>query len=401
MEIDIDKIRSSPFQPRLVFDVKDLKEEIQKDGLLSPLLVREVDGYYELIDGERRLRAVKELGWKKVPVEVRKIDDGVARLSTYKLNKIRENYSDEEEARYFKKLADEGMKPYQIETELRVDHHWVQACLNIWKFPEDIRENIFGSRPNVPYRLYMTDVRDLETVINRNIDEAIVITKEIIDRRMTLDEKRELIRRRQKKVNEETIQKAEEVISAVAPTIKKPETPEELEQVAQALKNEAVRLRLEGLTPEDKAEQEAERRRRLEAQRKEAEERKRREEAERLRREEETKRRIEEEANRRAREIAESERRRIEEEARTRARKQVEIERSQLEKEIRNKMREELMHDQEFRRQVAETVTIPRREPKEELAVKEGTVYTIGELDCDRCKKHYVIKCDGKRNWLE
>lgn len=41
------------------------------------------------------------------------------------------------------------------------------------------------------------------------------------------------------------------------------------------------------------------------------------------------------------------------------------------------------------------------REAKEELAVKEGTVYTIGELDCDRCGRHYVIKCDGKRNWLE
>lgn len=41
------------------------------------------------------------------------------------------------------------------------------------------------------------------------------------------------------------------------------------------------------------------------------------------------------------------------------------------------------------------------KEPKEELAVREGIVYTIGELDCDRCGRHYVIKCDGKRNWLE
>ena len=56
---------ASPYQPRLEFDIEDLKEEIQRDGLLSPLIVGEVNGYYELIDGERRLRVLKELDWKK------------------------------------------------------------------------------------------------------------------------------------------------------------------------------------------------------------------------------------------------------------------------------------------------------------------------------------------------
>jgi hypothetical protein len=177
------------------------------------------------------------------------------------------------------------------------------------------------------------------------------------------------------------------------------ETPEDFEKASLAMRREAERRRIQERTPEEKADIEAESRRKQETRLREVQEQKRREEAERKRREEEDKRRIEEEANRRAKVIAESQRRRIEEEARTGVSKQVEIERSQLEKEIRNETREELMHDQEFRRQVAET--IPRREPKEELAVREGTVYTIGELDCDRCKKHYVIKCDGKRNWLE
>ncbi|MFQ6000005.1 MAG: ParB/RepB/Spo0J family partition protein, partial [Candidatus Bathyarchaeia archaeon] len=87
--------------------MEDLKQEIKKDGLLSDLVVRKQGEFYELIDGERRWRALKELGWKTVPVRVVDADDTMARLSVYKLNKIRENYTIEEEARYLKKLRDE------------------------------------------------------------------------------------------------------------------------------------------------------------------------------------------------------------------------------------------------------------------------------------------------------
>jgi len=396
MDVEIDKIRSSPFQPRLIFNVEDLKEEIQKDGLLSALIVREVGGAYELVDGERRLRALKELGWKNVPVEIRKVDDRIARLSVYKLNTIRSEYSVEERARYFKKLHDGGTTFYQIGKDLSLDDQWVLAHINAFVFPEDVQNAVWEGRLSIKH------VRDLEPIIGGNVEEATKIAREIILRRLTTREADELIRPRREAIEKARVEAAKAAIGAAAPIAKvKLETPEDLDKAALAMRREAERLRMQEMTPEKRDEIEADRRRKLETRRREAEELKRKEEADRRQQEEETKRRIEEEANRRAKEIAESERRRIEEEARTRARKQVEIERSQLEKEIRNKTREELMHDQEFRRQVAETVTIPRREPKEELAVKEGTVYTIGELDCDRCKKHYVIKCDGKRNWLE
>lgn len=71
------------------------------------------------------MRALKSLGWKTVPVRVVEADDAKARLLVYKLNKIRENYSVEDEARYFKKLADGGMTPLEISKQLNVDFHWV------------------------------------------------------------------------------------------------------------------------------------------------------------------------------------------------------------------------------------------------------------------------------------
>jgi ParB/RepB/Spo0J family partition protein len=371
-----------------------LKEEIQKDGLLSPLIVREVDGNYELVDGERRLRALRELGWKEIPVEVRNVDDRIARLSVYKLNMIRMEYSVEERARYFKKLNDGGMTFYQIAKDLSLDDQWVLAHINVFRLPEDMQKAVWEGQ------LSLTHIRELESMIGANVEDAVTVAKEIMLRRLTQDETRKLIQPRLEAIEMARIEAAKKAIGAAAPMSSiKLETPEDFEKASLAMRREAERRRIQERTPEEKADIEAESRRKQETRLREVQEQKRREEAERKRREEEDKRRIEEEANRRAKVIAESQRRRIEEEARTGVSKQVEIERSQLEKEIRNETREELMHDQEFRRQVAET--IPRREPKEELAVREGTVYTIGELDCDRCKKHYVIKCDGKRNWLE
>lgn len=73
----------------------------------------------------RSVRALKSLGWKTVPVRVVEADDAKARLLVYKLNKIRENYSVEDEARYFKKLADGGITPLEISKQLNVDFHWV------------------------------------------------------------------------------------------------------------------------------------------------------------------------------------------------------------------------------------------------------------------------------------
>lgn len=250
MDIPLDQIKPSPYQPRLNFDLEDIRESIKRDGILIGLTVRKKEGDYELIDGERRLRLAKELGYETVPCDVVDIDDETARRMVYKVNKARKNYTPYEEAVFFRKLVEEeGMKPYQVETQLTVDHHWVQACLNIWKMPKNIQDNVFGLGDHpAPYRIYMSDIYSLESEILRSPDEAVEILRQIIENRMTADEKRELIGRRRKKIDEETVAKATEVIEKIVPEIKPPETPEELEEAAKALRKEAERRK----TPEQK-----------------------------------------------------------------------------------------------------------------------------------------------------
>ena len=249
MKVNIDLIQPSPYQPRLIFDQEYLKSEIEKDGLLNDLVVRKHADFYELIDGERRWRALKELGWESVPVQVIEADDAKARLSVYKLNKIRENYTIEEEAQYFKKLADEGMMPLDISKQLNVDFHWVLANLNVLKFPEDVQKAVWAKQ------ISMSHVKALESVIGRNIKEAVLTINEILERRLTVSETRKITQKRERelkaRVDEARIKAAEKVLPAIAPKVPRLETPEEFEKAAEVLKEKAKKMRKGALKPED------------------------------------------------------------------------------------------------------------------------------------------------------
>ena len=249
VEIALDQIRPSPYQPRLTFDLEDIRGSIQSDGILVPLTVRKRNDHYELIDGERRLRLAKDLSYQTISCTIIEVSDEVARRMVYKVNKERKNYTPYEEAVFFRKLVEEeGMKPYQIEKQLRISHHWVMACLNVWKLPKDLQDNILGlAQGPMPYRIYMSDVRSLETEFLRNVDEAIAIIREIIAERMTTDEKLEFIGKYKKKINHAIIDKA---LEAVEPEAKTPKTAEEFEEASKVLKREAERRK----TAEQKAE---------------------------------------------------------------------------------------------------------------------------------------------------
>jgi ParB/RepB/Spo0J family partition protein len=249
VNIDIDLIQPSQYQPRLMFDKDDLRREIERDGLLSDIVVRKQGDFYELIDGERRWRVLKELGWKSVPARVVEADDAKARLLVYKLNKIRENYTVEEEARYFKKLADKGTTPLEISKQLNVDFHWVLAHLNVFKFPEDIQKAVWTKK------ISMSHIAALENVIGRNIKEAVLTVNQIFERKLTVSETRKISEKREQelkaRVDEARIKAAEKVLPAIAPKVPKLETPEDFEKTAEVLKDKAVKMRKGLLNPDE------------------------------------------------------------------------------------------------------------------------------------------------------
>ena len=117
-QITIESITPSPLQPRKEFpaeSLQELVESIRQHGIIQPLLVRAVDGRYELIAGERRWRAAQQIGLSEVPVIVRSASDrDVLELSLIE-NLQRADLSPIEEAQGYARLASEfGMRQEDI-----------------------------------------------------------------------------------------------------------------------------------------------------------------------------------------------------------------------------------------------------------------------------------------------
>src|SRR5260370_11393436 len=115
MMLRVDRIMPSPFQPRRNFDperLKELADAIRSQGVIEPLIVRRRQGdltgrAYELIAGERRLRAAREAGLEHVPVVLRDLDDRGALEMSLVENLSREDLNAVEEGRAFVRLSKE------------------------------------------------------------------------------------------------------------------------------------------------------------------------------------------------------------------------------------------------------------------------------------------------------
>ncbi len=110
LEVDIDLIEPSPYQPRTRFREEALDElarSIQSSGIIQPLVLRRVGGRYQLIAGERRWRAAQRAGLKSVLAMVRQVPDELALEMTLVENIQREDLNAIEQARAFERLMDE------------------------------------------------------------------------------------------------------------------------------------------------------------------------------------------------------------------------------------------------------------------------------------------------------
>ena len=135
-DVAIDEISINPWQPRSEFDTKsleDLAQSIRRHGLVQPLLVRpRNEGGFELIAGERRLRAAKLAGLQMVPALVREVGDQDMLPIALVENIQRQDLGPVERARAFRRLADEhGLSHQQIAEVSGLARSTVSNCLRL------------------------------------------------------------------------------------------------------------------------------------------------------------------------------------------------------------------------------------------------------------------------------
>ena len=144
--VALSAIRPNPMQPRLHFSeeaIAELAESIRQKGILQPLLVRHAGDGFELIAGERRLRAAERAGLARVPVAIRDASDEEMLELALIENVQREDLNPIEEARAYKAMMSE-LELTQNELSLRVgkDRSTIANTVRLLQLPEKIRRDI-------------------------------------------------------------------------------------------------------------------------------------------------------------------------------------------------------------------------------------------------------------------
>lgn len=201
--IETDKIRPNPYQPRREFDeaaLRDLAESIRMYGLLQPLVVtrseiaKEDGGLaveYELVSGERRLRASKILGLAQVPALIRaNTDDARVKLELAIIENLqREDLNPVERARSFQQLVAEfGLKHAQVAQKIGKSREYVSNSIRLLALPSDILDALSAGKISEGH------ARPLLMLCDRP-EEQSTLFKEILFKRLTVRETETIARK--------------------------------------------------------------------------------------------------------------------------------------------------------------------------------------------------------------
>jgi len=212
-EIPVNSIEANPFQPRTTFDEQSLEElsvSIRKLGIVQPLTVRETTpGHYQLIAGERRLRAARLAGLTHVPAYVRTADDQAMLELALVENIQREDLDAVEVAISFQRLIEEcNLTQEQLSDRVGKQRSTVANYLRLLKLPAEIQLGIRNKQLMMGHARTLVNIEDPKKQINvyyKIVDgELSVRQAEDLVRHLQSEESRDPSRvEKKKKLNED------------------------------------------------------------------------------------------------------------------------------------------------------------------------------------------------------
>jgi len=178
--VPLDRIRPCPLQPRKDFSaeaLQELSDSIREQGIVQPLIVRERNGYFELIAGERRWRAAQLLQLPEAPVIVRQADDRAVLELALIENLQRENLNALEEAHGYAQLAEQfQLTQEEIASKVGKSRAVVANALRLLKLPPTVQNFIRDGRLSVGHAkviLGLASENDQKLVAERVIKEGL------------------------------------------------------------------------------------------------------------------------------------------------------------------------------------------------------------------------------------
>lgn len=177
-EVKLTDSRPNPYQPRKTFSEKtiaELKQSIEKHGILQPLIVRKSIKGYEIVVGERRYRAAREAGMEKIPVVVRDLDEQKMMEMALIENLQREDLNPLEEALAYKKLMEKlGLKQEQLAHRLGKSRPHIANHLRLLQLPDFVQQLIADEQLTMGHGrtlLGLKDKKKLKAVVKKVLKE--------------------------------------------------------------------------------------------------------------------------------------------------------------------------------------------------------------------------------------
>ena len=190
LEVDIESIKPNRKQPRSIFNDEELSElaaSIKEIGILQPPVVRKVgDNQYELIMGERRLRASKLAGLKVIPVIIRETSDNELLREALVENIHRSNLNSlEEAAAYNQMLSDFGFTHDELAKKIGKSRPVITNTLRLLNLPPSVQRKLTSGALSMGHAralLGLTDLQEIERIANKIVAEGLSVraTEELI-----------------------------------------------------------------------------------------------------------------------------------------------------------------------------------------------------------------------------
>lgn len=193
-EIEVKLIHPNPYQPRQHFDqerIDELAMSIKEHGVFTPVLVRKAVSGYQLIAGERRLRATKQVGLERIPAIVLDFDDQQMMEISLIENIQREDLNVVEEARGYKTLIDRlGLTQEELGKKVGKSRVHITNTLRLFQLPESVIQMLYNQE------LSMGQVKPLISCEDKALVES--IAKRIVKEKLSAREVEALMKKKPK-----------------------------------------------------------------------------------------------------------------------------------------------------------------------------------------------------------
>jgi ParB family chromosome partitioning protein len=183
-DIDVAEIYPNPRQPRKNFDdftLEQLAGSIKTDGIVQPVLLRKVDGRYELVAGERRWRAAQKAGLPSIPAIILSVDDAKSMEIALVENIQREDLNAIEKAIGLREMMTQfGYTQDELGKRIGLDRSTVANILRLLDLPEDVQDAVSRGTLSMGHARALLGVegeRDLRYLAKRVITEGISVRK--------------------------------------------------------------------------------------------------------------------------------------------------------------------------------------------------------------------------------